>query len=70
MRKVVSYDYLYNFLRINKNFEGNLLVDYPFRDQWLANLQEFCKESDIDLNTILVICSDKKLWKERFNQRG
>ncbi len=71
IRNKISYNSLFKILESNTSSGTYLILDYPFqRDEEVINLQKWCKERNLQLVSVLVICSDRELWKERFNKRS
>lgn len=71
IRNRISYDSLFKILESNISSETSLILDYPFqRDEEIINFQRWCKECNVHLVSVLVICSDREVWKERFNKRS
>lgn len=71
IRNKISYDSLFKILESNISSGTSLILDYPFqRDEEIVNLQEWCKKRDLNLVSILVTCSDREIWKGRFNKRS
>ncbi len=70
-RNKLSYSVLYKVLESNKNSQTSIILDYPFQiNENVIELQKWCKENSIKLLLVLVTCSDKELWKQRFNKRA
>ena len=71
VRNKISYDSLFKILESNISSGAVILVDYPFqREEEALNLKNWCKEKGLLLVSILVTCSDRLLWQERFNVRS
>lgn len=71
IRNKISYDSLFKMLESNISSETSLILDYPFqRDEEVLNLQRWCKERNLQLVSVLVVCSDREIWKSRFNVRS
>lgn len=70
IRNKVSYDSLFKIIDSNKHSGTSIIVDYPFqKDEEVINFKNYCKDRNVSLISVLVICSDRELWKERFNKR-
>jgi|GEM_PF-824628 len=71
VRNKISYDSLFKILESNISSGTRIILDYPFqRDEEVINLQKWCKERNLHLVSILVICSNREVWKVRFNKRS
>ncbi len=71
IRNKISYDSLFKILESNTSSGTSIILDYPFqRDEEVVNLWKWCKEQNLHFVSVLVICSDQELWKERFNKRS
>lgn len=71
IRNKISYDSLFKILESNTYSGTSLILDYPFqRDEEVINLEMWCKSHDLHLISVLVICSDREIWKQRFNKRS
>lgn len=70
-RNKISYASLFKILKSNISSRTSLILDYPFqRDEEVLNLREWCDKNDLNLVSVLVVCSDRNIWKERFNKRS
>lgn len=71
VRNKISYDSLFKILESNIYSGTSLILDYPFqKDEEVINLQKWCNERNLHILSILVICSDREVWKQRFNKRS
>ena len=71
VRNRISYDSLFKILESNISSGTSIILDYPFqRDGEITNLQDWCKERNLHLVSILVTCSDRELWKSRLNREN
>ena len=71
VRSKISYDSLFKILESNMSSGVSLVLDYPFqKDEEVLKLQDWCKKRNVHLVSVLVTCSDRELWKKRFNLRS
>ncbi|HWC57565.1 MAG TPA: AAA family ATPase [Candidatus Paceibacterota bacterium] len=71
IRNKISYDSLFRILESNTSSGTSLVLDYPFQnDEEVINFQKWCEERNVHLVSVLVICSDREVWKRRFNVRS
>ncbi len=71
VRNKISYDSLFKILESNISSGTSIILDYPFqRDEEVISLQVWCKERNLHLVSVLVTCSDREVWKQRFNKRS
>lgn len=70
-RNPLSYQLLFNFLEENKNNNSHVVIDFPFQKvQEITSFQERCNSLRIELDLVLVICSDHELWGKRLRARS
>lgn len=70
-RNKISYGTLYAILKTNSKLDCSFIIDFPFNNQeHFSIIKSWCKEYGVELKSILVTCSDEKVWAERFNVRG
>ena len=61
---------LFNVLKSNASSQCTIVRDYPFHaDGQIEYLIKFCDGYDVNLISILVVCSDKDLWRSRLAER-
>lgn len=71
MRNKLSYGSLYKILESNTDSGATLLLDYPFQiNENVVAFQKWCADHEMALKLVLVTCSDRELWKQRFNKRS
>lgn len=71
VRNKISYNALYKTIESNSVSGATIILDYPFQiNENVEAFQTWCKARGVKLILILVICSDRALWKERFNARA
>jgi predicted kinase len=71
IRNKISHRVLYNILESNLKNNCIFVLDYAF--QYPGDLQiirKWCDERGVVLKSILVTCSDEKLWAERLKMRA
>ena len=69
-RNEISYSIIYRQIDTNLKARTSIIVDYPFKEhKYLNQLSEFIKERNGILKSILCTCSDRELWKNRFENR-
>ncbi len=70
-RNKISYDSLFKILESNTASATSIILDYPFqKEEELRNLKSWCEGKNLHLVSILVTCSDRELWRSRFNIRS
>ncbi|OMP74678.1 AAA family ATPase [[Flexibacter] sp. ATCC 35208] len=70
-RNRVTFKLLYTILNSNKNIDSTIIIDFPFQfNEDIADLRKWCHENLVTLKSVVVTCSDEKLWASRFNQRA
>ena len=71
LRNKISYDSLFKILESNRGLVASLILDFPFwKEEEILNFKNWCTQHSINLVSCLVICSDKEVWKQRFNKRS
>ncbi|MCX6756119.1 MAG: hypothetical protein NTX85_02160 [Candidatus Nomurabacteria bacterium] len=66
-----SYDSMFKILELNSVLNSKIILDFPFnKEEEINNLYTWCDDYNIKLISILVVCSDRKIWESRFNQRS
>ncbi|OPA75096.1 hypothetical protein BVG16_21020 [Paenibacillus selenitireducens] len=69
-RNKVSYGILFRLLESNKKMNGSFILDFPFnQEEDMNRFSNWLKEHNYDLKSVLCICSNEKIWAERFNVR-
>ncbi|MBI2121012.1 MAG: AAA family ATPase [Parcubacteria group bacterium] len=71
IRNKISHGVLYNILETNRKTNCTFILDYAF--QYPGDIQiirKWCNERGVVLKSILVTCSDEKLWAERLKMRA
>lgn len=70
IRNKISYQALYKILGSNTKNDSTFILDYPFQHEGdLDVLRKWCVENGAALKSILVTCSDEKVWAKRFEER-
>lgn len=70
LRNRMSYDILYNMLETNRLLHGRVILDFPFnRAEDMRRFDERVREQGLSLRPILCVCSDERIWAERFEAR-
>ncbi|MFA6301319.1 MAG: AAA family ATPase [Candidatus Paceibacterota bacterium] len=70
VRNKISYGSLYAILESNIKTNCSFIIDFPFHSiEHFSIIKKWCGEKEVELNSILVICSDERIWAERFNER-
>jgi tRNA uridine 5-carbamoylmethylation protein Kti12 len=71
IRNKISYNALYKILESNSKNDLVFIVDYPFQYPGdLEIIKNWCIDKKVVLKSILVTCSDEKLWAQRFENRS
>ncbi|SEB91869.1 AAA family ATPase [Paenibacillus sp. GP183] len=69
-RNKVSYGILYRLLQTNACSNVQYILDFPFnKEQEMRNFTHWLENHNYVLKSILCICSDEKIWADRFNIR-
>ncbi|SFL00193.1 AAA domain-containing protein [Paenibacillus sp. 1_12] len=69
-RNKVSYGILFRILESNKKMNGRFILDFPFnQEEDVTRFSDWLKEHNYFLKSILCICSNEKIWADRFNKR-
>ena len=67
----ISYGALWKILESNILNCSAVVVDFPFQHQGELNIiKDWCDKNGVALKSILVTCSDEKLWSERLKKRA
>jgi hypothetical protein len=70
-RNRMSYRALYNVLASNSKTDSTFILDYPFQHAGdLGIVRKWSAEHGVMLKSILVTCSDEKLWARRLEARA
>lgn len=70
-RNKVAYNGLYKMLHTNAASSVSVILDYPFQhDGDMDIIRSWCAKHDIVFKSVLVTCSDKKLWSKRLSARS
>jgi len=70
-RNQIAYSGLYKILESNLNSSTTVILDYPFQhDGDTAIIKNWCTKHTVLLKSVLVTCSDKKLWSDRLSTRA
>lgn len=70
-RNVLCHQIMYEILESNTHSDATFILDFAFQnDRDLTTIKDWCRGKDVSLKTILVTCSDEKVWAERFNMRA
>jgi tRNA uridine 5-carbamoylmethylation protein Kti12 len=71
IRNQVTFKLLYAILNTNRHNTSTIIIDFPFQfAEDIADLRKWCLENRVTLKSILVTCSDERLWASRFNKRA
>jgi tRNA uridine 5-carbamoylmethylation protein Kti12 len=69
-RNKVSYGILFRILESNKKMNGRFILDFPFnQEEDMKRFSAWSKDHNYRLTSILCICSNEKIWADRFNTR-
>ena len=70
-RNILSHDILYKILQSNIHTETTFILDFAFQTPADYSLiKNWCIEGEIEFKSILVTCSNEKVWADRFNKRA
>lgn len=70
LRNQLAYGMLYRILESNALSESRIILDFPFnREDDMVRFAGWLTARGIVLKPVLCICSDERLWAERFNVR-
>jgi len=70
-RNKIAYNGLYKLLESNTTSDVTVVLDYPFQhDGDMDVIKSWCKQNNIALKSVLVTCSDIKVWSERLAARS
>ncbi len=70
-RNKISYRALYKILESNTGNGSTFILDYPFQHPGdLDILRAWCADHKATLKSILVTCSDEKVWAQRLDERA
>jgi adenylate kinase family enzyme len=70
-RNDLSYETIYTILETNQHVPCTFLLDCPFQHPGdMEALHAWCTEHQVELKSILVVCSNESLWAERISNRG
>jgi tRNA uridine 5-carbamoylmethylation protein Kti12 len=70
-RNKLCHEILYSVLESNKHSDATFVLDFAFQNQSdFFIIKTWCIERNVELKSILVTCSDEKLWATRFNKRA
>jgi adenylate kinase family enzyme len=71
LRNKISHNIIYSILKSNSHNSSTLILDCPFQyENDINSLREWCSNNNVQLKSILVTCSDEKIWAERFKERA
>lgn len=71
VRNRMSYRALYKVLESNSNNQSTLILDYPFQHPGdLGLIGRWSAENGARLKSVLVTCSDERLWAQRLEERA
>jgi len=69
-RNKVSYGILFRLLQTNAGTNMRYILDFPFnREEEMSKFAQWLVNRNYVLRSILCICSDEKMWADRFNVR-
>ncbi len=70
-RSRASFAVLYKILESNLHSNITFILDFSFQSsEDFSIIKNWCAERGAELRSILVTCSDEKVWAERFNKRA
>lgn len=70
-RNILSHNILYKVLQSNTHTETTFILDFAFQtSNDYSLIKNWCIERGIEFKSILVTCSDEKVWAVRFNKRA
>ncbi|WP_164545610.1 AAA family ATPase [Paenibacillus albus] len=70
LRNKVSYGILFRMLQTNAGSNKRFILDFPFnQEEEMRNFEQWVLNQNYILKSIRCICSDKKIWANRFNIR-
>lgn len=70
-RNRLCHEILYSVLESNRHSDTTFILDFAFQNQSdFSSIKTWCTERRVELKSILVTCSDQKVWAARFNKRA
>lgn len=70
-RNTLSHEILYTILESNVHTDTTFILDFAFQTPTDYSLiKNWCLKREVEFKSILVTCSDEKVWAERFNKRS
>lgn len=70
-RNVLAHQIMYRVLESNIHSDIVFILDFAFQNEKdFSMIKNWCIEKNVNLQSILVTCSDEKVWAERFNKRA
>lgn len=70
-RNIISHDILYRILESNAHTDATFILDFGFQTPGdFAIIKRWCSNHNVKMKSIVVTCSDEKIWAERFNKRA
>jgi hypothetical protein len=69
-RNKVSYGILFRLLQTNACTNVQYILDFPFnKEEEMRNFTLWLENQNYVVKSVLCICSDEKIWADRFNIR-
>jgi len=70
-RNKAVHNVLYSILEQNKDREITFILDFPFQyDEDFLIISNWCNTRKVELKSVLITCSDERLWKKRLEARS
>ncbi len=70
-RNKASHGILYKILESNVHSNSTFVLDFAFQNSSdYSIIKNWCMERDVEFKSVLVTCSDEKLWAERLDRRA
>ena len=70
-RNKASHGILYKILESNIHSGTTFILDFAFQNSNdYSIIKDWCAERNIEFKSVLVTCSDEKLWAERLERRA
>ncbi|MFD2584478.1 AAA family ATPase [Pedobacter vanadiisoli] len=70
LRNKITFNIIYSLVTSNIHNSSTLIIDCPFQfEEDITSFRAWCRTHQVHLKTILVTCSDERIWSERFKER-
>ncbi len=70
-RNKLSHGILYKILESNIHSDATFILDFAFQNSSdYSIIKNWCAERNVQFKSVLVTCSDEKLWAERLDKRS